>query len=295
MSTTLSEFVAAVQSLAAQRCARIADRLGWRFDPACVAAGKMLRTRLAGRLAEAPSMPADRDVLVHLSAATEMLHTASLCHDDVIDDGRLRRSRPTLWRTAGTSAAILLGDLLFCEAMALVRDAAGGRYLPEVLDKLHEVISAECEQELVLRGSRLDERTCLRVARGKTGPLFALLSGACGGGEGPLRAALTESGYRIGTAYQLADDLLDAVGCEDRAGKTLGADARGRKHTLAACPAGRGGGLRGRVAELCAAAVADLAAWPWAAEATSGYLRQDFLPVLGQMDERLGECVGSAV
>jgi len=281
-----SEFVAAVRALAAARCRRMAARLGERIDAAALGPGKMLRARLAGRLAACESMPADRDELVRLAAAVEMLHTASLCHDDVIDDARVRRSRPTLWRSVGRPAAILIGDLLFCEAMALVRDIAGGRHLPDVLAGLHEVVSAEAEQELLLRGRRLDEETCLRVARQKTGPLFALLAGACGGDDAPLRAALTESGYRIGTAYQLADDLLDAVGSEERTGKTLGRDALRRKYTLVASL--DGDDPYRRVSDLCASAAAGLADWPWAAEAVACYVREDLTGVFGLMDEHLG-------
>jgi geranylgeranyl pyrophosphate synthase len=179
--------------------------------------------------------------------------------------------------------------------MALVRDTAGGRYLPELIAKLGEVVSAECEQELVLRGEPVDEQTWVRVARQKTGPLFALLSGACGGDDAPLAAALTESGYRIGTAYQLADDLLDVVGSEDLAGKTLGGDARSRKYTLPEAHGPARDAARRRVSEQCAAAVACLADWPWARDAMGRYVKEDLLPVFHQVDDGLGASVRSAV
>lgn len=295
MPITSVEFVAKVRTLVSARCGSIASRLGERVDIGPMLTGKMLRTRLASRLAENRQMPADRAVLVRLAAAAEMIHTASLCHDDVIDDAHVRRSCPTLWRSAGRSAAILVGDLLFCDAMALVRDTAGGRHLPDVVAKLGEVVTAECEQELSLRGKPVDDPTCLRIARQKTGPLFALLSGACGGDDESLTAALTESGYRIGTAYQLADDLLDLVGAEAVAGKTLGGDARRSKHTLPVSPGQGRDAARRRVSQMCGSAVECLAHWPWARNALARYVKDDLLPVFRQIDDVLGACVRSAV
>ena len=162
-----------------------------------------------------------------------MAHTASLCHDDVIDGGFLRRQQPTLWRVMGPSAAILIGDLLLCEAMDVLGSVEDGGLVGPFVAKLREVCAAELEQDLGSRGKVLEEAACLRLARGKSGPFFAFVGYACGGAQPDLRAALEEAGYQVGTLYQMADDLLDVIGGA-AAGKTLGTDAKQRKFTAAA-------------------------------------------------------------
>ena len=193
--------------------------------------GKMLRTRLAARLAAGETRAADPQTLPIVCAATEMAHTASLCHDDVIDGGLIRRRQPALWRTTSPSGAVLIGDLLLCEAMDLLLDTEGGRHVAPFVAKIREVCAAEAEQELLFRGQQPEVETCLRLARGKTGALFAFVAGVCGGDDEPLASALEEAGYKLGTAYQLADDLLDVIGSEELTGKTLGTDARREKRT----------------------------------------------------------------
>ena len=164
-------------------------------------------------------------------AAIELAHTASLCHDNVIDGGFLRRQQPTLWRVMGSTAAILVGDLLLCEAMDVLVNVQNGGLVEPFTVKLREVCAAELEQDLGSRGKVLEEAACLRLARGKSGPFFAFLGYVCGGAQPDLRAALEEAGYQVGTLYQMADDLLDVVGGAS-AGKTLGTDAKTRKFTV---------------------------------------------------------------
>jgi farnesyl diphosphate synthase len=146
-------------------------------------------------------------------------------------------------------------------------------------DKVGEVAAAEAEQESAPAAPGPDERACLRLARGKTGPLFAFSAWAGGGTDGECRAACSRAGYRIGTAYQLADDLLDVVGREEAAGKTLGTDARLGKVTL---PAVAPDGLertRAQVHDLCEAARAVLSPWPGAQAAVADFLAFDLQPV----------------
>jgi geranylgeranyl pyrophosphate synthase len=242
--------------------------------------GKMLRTRLAARLATGVSEPLDLNVLAHCCAATELIHTASLCHDDVIDDGMVRRGRPALWREVGTSGAVLIGDLLFCASVQTVADAARGSYVCRFVQKVREMCAAEAEQELGLRGRSLDVSTCIRVARGKTGPLFAFVASCCGGDDRKLSEALEEAGYRVGTAYQLADDLLDVVGDESVAGKTLGSDRRRHKATLAMIGGDSAEVARVQVGEQFDAALECLRAWPAVREALATFLSEDVVPVL---------------
>ena len=276
-----------VRGLVSARLAEVACSLGGGLNPAQLAPGKMLRSRLAARLVAAGAGGCRPSTVEAICAAVEIVHTASLFHDDVIDGAPFRRARPTLWRESGSTAAVLVGDVLLCEAMALVVETEGGSCVPTFVEKVREVCRTEAEQELVLRRRRLDQSTCLAIARGKTGPLFALVALVCGGEDDVLRAALEEAGYRVGSAYQLADDLLDAFGDPDVAGKTLRTDRRRRKFTLAQCP-GDGGDARRLVAELCRSAARCLESWPSLQGGLRRYLAEDLQPVLRRYDPRLG-------
>ncbi len=225
-------------------------------------------------------------------AATEMVHTASLCHDDVVDNSMIRRSLPTVWRTSSPSGAILIGDLLLCEAMDLLISTENGRYLTSFMGRLTEVVRAEIEQELVWRGSAADAETCLRLARGKTGPLFGFVAGVCGGDDGALCGLLEEAGYRIGTAYQIADDLLDILGTESTVGKTLGTDSVRGKLTLPQLDDDGWRVAQENIRDLCTSAVELLKEFPKVQEGLTEFLIHDFRPVL---DRGLGVDVGIAV
>ena len=254
--------------------------------------GKMLRTRLAGRLCAGGWSSVNPATVQAACAATEMVHTASLCHDDVVDNSMIRRSLPTVWRTSSPSGAILIGDLLLCEAMDLLISTENGRYLTSFMGRLTEVVRAEIEQELVWRGRVADAETCLRLARGKTGPLFGFVAGVCGGGDEALCGLLEEAGYRIGTAYQIADDLLDILGTESSVGKTLGTDSVRGKLTLPQLDDGGGRVARENIGDLCTSAVELLKEFPKVQEGLMEFLLHDFRPVL---DRGLGVDVGIAV
>ena len=231
-----ADLMSLVRALISSRFDRHAHHLDDRTHIGRLLFGKMLRTRLASRLAGHDCVRLGRSVLGRVCAAVEMAHAASLCHDDVIDGAVVRRGRASLWRQTSPSAAVLVGDLLFCKAFALLLETEGGRYARIFLDKVSEMCEAETEHELSLRGEILSEETCLRINRGKTGPLFGLVGHVCGGKDSVLSGSLEEAGYRIGTAYQLADDLCDAIGNEKRMGKTLGTDSARGKFTLPQLP-----------------------------------------------------------
>jgi geranylgeranyl pyrophosphate synthase len=251
--------------------------------------GKLLRSRFAARAATNSTIGFDD--LATVCAAIEMTHTASLCHDDVIDNALLRRSLPTLWRKATPSAAVLIGDVLLCHAATLVASCAGGRYLVPYLAKVTEVCTTEARQELILRGRRIDPADCLAVARGKTGPLFAFLGAVAAGRDERLAAALEESGYRLGTAYQLADDLLDVNGQPETAGKTLGTDRDRGKFTLPQSGATGVAMAAEQVRTLLAGALALLAAWPTVQEAVQAYIEADLAPAIERQNSQTGLCL----
>jgi len=269
----LEEFLRKVAALVSGRLRRLAAeaRLG---DEAHVSAqGKMVRTKFAARLAQAGIRGLHEESLQRLCATVEMAHTASLFHDDVIDNAMVRRGWPSLWRSAGASGAILLGDLLLCETLQLLLGVDEGRYVQSFVAKITEICRAEAEQEIALRGRPLDVAACLRLARSKTGPLFSFLGRVCGGEDARLADALEEVGYQVGTAFQLADDLVDKVGGEETAGKTLGTDAERGKHTLAEESAAE------EIRRCCECAIEKLAEWPRVREGLSSFLACDLEPL----------------
>ena len=167
--------------------------------------------------------------------------------------------------------------------------------LGPLVAKTREVCLAEVEQELVLRGRRTSEAACISVARRKTGPLFAFCASACAGADEGYVSALEEAGYRIGTAYQLADDWVDVACTEERSGKTLGTDADRRKRTLAHAAGRDGRALFRHVAGLCRAAGECLADWPDARSGVDRFLELDVAPLFERLDERLGLCARMAI
>jgi len=250
--------------------------------------GKMLRARMALRLAGV--RPASREVTRVVAAAVEMVHAASLLHDDVIDGAEIRRGRRAISRLASREASILVGDLLLSDAACLLAETGSPRVLGLFCRKVREMCEAEAVHELHWRGRRLSEEQCLAIARGKTGALFAFVGGAWAGEEQPLARALEECGYRLGTAYQLADDLLDVSGAESTVGKTLGTDAKRNKPTLPALYgtefAGKGSQTKvrelvgERVLELLLSAPRLLGPWPVVRAAVADFVDTDLLGAL---------------
>jgi len=194
------------------------------------AGGKRLRPLLVILAAGGPVEPADG--LVRAAAAVELVHSATLVHDDVLDLAPLRRGIPTVFATAGRAAATQTGDLLFARAFALL--AANGD--PAQVRALSDAGSALARGELLQRADAFDatislERYLLRCEL-KTARLFeaACILGAleAGGGDGEggtdSAEALREFGRRIGLAFQILDDVLDVAGPAERTGKHRGTD-----------------------------------------------------------------------
>jgi geranylgeranyl pyrophosphate synthase len=272
-----------VRRLTLERLADALTPLGEFAGSELLGPGKLVRTQLAARLLEALPESDPHPVKV-CCAATELVHTGSLCHDDVIDGGLVRRSLPALWRKTSASAAILIGDLLVCESIRLVLSLDEKRWSDPFMSKLQHTIGAEARQELNLRGQPVDDFTCLHVARCKTGGLFSFTAMVCGGDDPEFTAALEECGYRIGTAYQLADDLLDHLGSPDASGKTLGTDALRGKHTLAGQDESGIDLTRRHIYRLCGSALETMHPWPGAQQAVSAYLADDLQPVLARQN-----------
>ena len=279
---TVEDFVSGVRLLAEGRILKALSQSTSGIDVKVMMPGKMLRTCLAGRLCTGGWSLVDRSVIESACVAVELVHTASLCHDDVVDNAMMRRAAPALWQVVGSCGAILIGDLLLCEAMDLVMGAEGGRHVRSFIAKVKEVVEAEARQELLWRGKQVDVETCLQLARGKTGPLFAFVAGTCGGEDEALCGLLEEAGYRIGTAYQLADDLVDILGTECTAGKTLGTDVMRGKFTLPQIGDAGERAARESIRDLCISAAELLNGYPKAREGLTEFLCHDLQPLLEQ-------------
>jgi octaprenyl-diphosphate synthase len=196
------------------------------------AGGKRVRP-MALLLAHACWSPVD-DKARGLAAAAELVHMATLLHDDVIDDGDQRRGRPTSRRVWGNAVSVLAGDLLLVEALRLGSLAAPASWR-ELVATLGLLVDGEVVQ---LRGRlavSLDEPTYFEIVRGKTASLFewALRAGAREGGAPDAAVeALGAFGGHIGVAFQLVDDVLDYDGDAAATGKSMLADLGEGKVTL---------------------------------------------------------------
>ena len=218
--------------------------------------------------------------MTHASAAVELIHAASLLHDDVIDGGLIRRGLPTFWTEKGIPGAILVGDLMLFKALDLVLQVDNGQLLAAIIKLTGEVCDAESEQELLLRGRTPTWENCVAISRRKTGALFAFSAYACGGQDLALAATLRESGYAVGSAYQLADDILDVNGSEAEAGKTLGTDEARLKTTAVSASAITGVDPIGYIESLCTEAELALEPWPRIRAAWNVFMDEDMRPAL---------------
>ena len=244
-----------------------------------VSGGKMLRARLVMTMGEATAVP--HEALCRLGAAIELVHAASLLHDDIIDGGFERRRAAALWVSDGTKAAVLVGDLLLSIALGLVQESAPER-LPTLVTALRDMCDAEAEQEFC-SGAELDSwEGCVRIARRKTGSLFGLAAACAGGPDDALAAALERAGSDLGTAYQLADDMLDTCDDSELAGKSLGTDALSGKLTAATASEANGIDPDAEIDRLLVAAESELASWPSVQQQWRGYVDGVIRPLVRQ-------------
>jgi octaprenyl-diphosphate synthase len=211
------------------------------FDPAIVpyveyaltGQGKQLRPVLVALSASATGRVEEAHVTV--AVIIEMVHLATLVHDDVMDEAEIRRGRLTLGANWGNEIAVLCGDCLFAQALKLAASFPTPEICRAVAMATNTVCAGEILQTRQRRNFQFTQAEYFKVLEMKTAELFALSChlGAClSGAPAPQQAALREFGLALGTAYQVYDDCLDLFGSEAAAGKSLGTDLAKGKLTL---------------------------------------------------------------
>jgi octaprenyl-diphosphate synthase len=195
--------------------------------------GKRLRPALV--LLAANAFGAQGPAKHELAAVIEFIHTATLLHDDVVDESSLRRGRKTANAEFGNAASVLVGDFLYSRAFQMIVEAGSLRIMKVLADATNVIAEGEVLQLLNVHDADTDEENYLRVIRYKTAKLFeaatqvgAILGGASGEAEG----ALADYGMHLGTSFQLIDDVLDYSGDLHETGKNLGDDLAEGKPTL---------------------------------------------------------------
>ncbi len=199
---------------------------------AITAQGKQLRPSLVGLSAAATGKIQDSHVTV--AVIIEMVHLATLVHDDVVDEAKLRRGRPTLATNLGNEHSVLLGDCLFAHALELASSFPTTEVCRAVSSSTKKVCGGEILQTLGKHTVRTRD-VYLKLLAMKTGELFALacdMGAYLSGAPAREREALRGYGLALGTAYQIYDDCLDVFGNEETAGKSLGTDLAKGKVTL---------------------------------------------------------------
>ena len=195
--------------------------------------GKQLRPALVALSGGATGKIGESHVMV--AVIIEMIHLATLVHDDVMDEAQLRRGRPTLAANWGNEISVLLGDCLFAHALKLAASFPTTEICRAVSSATNTVCSGEILQTQRRRKFDLSRTDYFKMLQMKTGELFALscdLGAYLSGAPAPERSALRQYGMAIGTAYQVYDDCLDLFGTEADAGKSLGTDLAKGKLTL---------------------------------------------------------------
>jgi len=170
-----------------------------------------------------------------LAAVIEFIHTATLLHDDVVDESQLRRGRRTANAVFGNAASVLVGDFLYSRAFQMMAGVGSMRVMEVLADTTNTIAEGEVMQLLNVHHPDVDETAYLEVIRRKTAKLFeaaAQLGAVLGGAPRAVEEGLAAYGMHLGTAFQLVDDVLDYSGDLHETGKNLGDDLSEGKPTL---------------------------------------------------------------
>lgn len=240
----VSKPLAVVIDLIAPQLAEVESRIreqSREFDPAiegyvayaCQSNGKRLRPALA--LLAGGATGGIAPAHVELAVVLELIHAATLVHDDIIDNAEMRRGLPTTNTKWGNAISVLLGDCLFAHALKISTSFEK----PDVSRRIAAAASEVCSGEIIQTQRRFDLKLSVadyfRIIEMKTAALFAAateLGAMLNGAPESTVCALRDFGLKFGTAYQIYDDCLDIAGNETSAGKTLGTDLKKGKLTL---------------------------------------------------------------
>lgn len=234
LATILATDMAAVNDLiklrmASENAPRIPEVTAHLVD----AGGKRLRPMLT--LAAAHMCGNTTPYHIHLAATVEFIHTATLLHDDVVDESEQRRGRPTANLLWDNQSSVLVGDYLFSRSFQLMVETGNLRVLDILANASATIAEGEVLQLTVAQDLSTSEETYLRVVRGKTAALFEAackVGGVISNADESINDALAAYGDALGISFQIADDLLDYGGASNAMGKNIGDDFRERKMSL---------------------------------------------------------------
>jgi octaprenyl-diphosphate synthase len=197
------------------------------------AGGKRLRPALLLLMCGALGYKGDQRF--NLAAVVEFIHTATLLHDDVVDESTLRRGRETANEVFGNPASVLVGDFLYSRAFQMMVDAGDMRIMRTLSEATNVIAEGEVQQLMNMHDASLSEEDYVRVIRSKTAKLFeacARIAALLSETTPAVESACAEYGQALGTAFQVIDDVLDYDGDVSEMGKNLGDDLREGKVTL---------------------------------------------------------------
>ena len=197
------------------------------------AGGKRIRPRLV--LLFARALGYGGAARFELAAIVEFIHTATLLHDDVVDESSMRRGRPTANALFGNAASVLVGDFLYSRAFQMMVSVGSMRVLDVLADATNVIAEGEVLQLINMHDPDTTVEEYLRVIRYKTAKLFeasARLGAVIAQAPPKIEEASADYGRSLGTAFQLVDDLLDYEGDPTQLGKNVGDDLREGKPTL---------------------------------------------------------------
>ena len=175
------------------------------------------------------------DQRYNLAAVVEFIHTATLLHDDVVDESKLRRGRATANEAFGNPASVLVGDFLYSRAFQMMVEAGDMRIMQTLAEATNVIAEGEVMQLMNMHDASLSTDAYLRVIRSKTAKLFeasARIAALLAGGSPAVEHSCAAFGRSLGTAFQVIDDVLDYDGDVTEMGKNLGDDLREGKATL---------------------------------------------------------------